>query len=670
MDPTNPTVTDLTDEIDVDLEAEGDADSDSEADNGLDQKEREGTDSVQVQLNPDKVPASKNSETKLFSGLFCLACHVSCPTKEKLEAHCRCKSHHSKSGTLLAAVDHDPTLCPPDKVLQLRQTLVDFPISVKSPSKKRTLSGGILVPEKEKAPVDEVDAIDAMLKGYQPPHRVSPKKTKGPQAHENVLTLEKLIQCAQDVNARGEGPWYCSICEKHLAHSFQWDVHFNPETGPHWPSLKKYRSKLVNPEVPRHDGPLSRPTSSPGTGALALKVVHRSHKPSRPRESEGLPAERTSVLLRGGPVAPGRESEGLPVERTSVLLRGAPVAPGPWPSALPATAARTNALMEAATLTHPDFKLMENAKAMITTLAILYPGLPIGRSDTRVLDPSGHLLANSIERITFSDHGPYIETSKIEDVEKLAGGEESKNGFFTLYYPRNHPDTRIYKQLREVDFPFPPHGVFAVHVRKSGAYADYKVGKFYIPLFQTLLQSPTDTIYHGPALLPAAICLFNDAKPSGPPILPLPAHLTANQGAGRARSNKLRNERSAALPSWSSSSSSAPSNSSGSSSSSSDRSSSSSDRSASSTHSTSDRHADRRHGRGHDSRRHERRSHERSQTRDSRKRNLSPPPAGNAKRPQITTKCPGCKHEFSVPTHCFVFCPNCSGGFSVVEKKY
>ena len=613
-----------------------------------------------------KSQASNNEKHSDVVGTwFCVACQVFCKTAEKKKAHCGCQTHHKNSGALISGADADPSMISAECLLQLRDTLVEFPVVAKPQPKRRSLSGSIqLPPEAPKTIFTEVDALNEMLGQLPAVVSSSPKKTKGPRSDENLLSVEKLLEISRNPNARGSPPWYCGPCDKHIAHLHQWDQHFQRDpAAKHWSVLAQCLKRITQPATPR------LPTTTP---SQKYSQQSRAKMTNPINQTEPNPLSTTRTQERS---VPKETPNGLEKNEKKSTSTSSAAAMQPWPTPFTSLETQTQSLLEAAADLHPGFPLLENARAMCRIITTLFPGLPIGRSNTKVLCPGGHLLATSIERITLGDHGPYAELKSIEDLSKMAGGSTSKKGFFRLWFPRNHPDAKVYEQLLPVDFPFPPAGPLSSQVRRDGPYADYKAGFYYISLFSGMFQTPMDTIFLGPALLPAATAMFQFSKPdTRPPVLPIPAHRTSNQALNQHQA-KLRISRSN-LPTlatsnanWSSENSSSSSNSSGSRSDRWSSSSARSDRRPRDRDRSRNPSSDSSSNRNHRDNRSSSRGPDRAEPSHSRKRGAPSSDSYDPKRTsgQIAAKCPGCHYEFDIPAYCFTFCPKCNSGFRVAE---
>lgn len=105
-----------------------------------------------------------------------------------------------------------------------------------------------------------------------------------------------------------------------------------------------------------------------------------------------------------------------------------------------------------------------------------------GDSETRFVTRGGIVLAIGWRRISYSDHGPYVEFLKENLVAELAPhfpGICPPDAYYEWLEPVADRRVKVYAQRRGVwHLPNPPAGGFRGNRREG--YADYRPGRFYV----------------------------------------------------------------------------------------------------------------------------------------------------------------------------------------------
>tara|TARA_R110002020_G_scaffold169022_2_gene357991 strand:- start:111 stop:572 length:462 start_codon:yes stop_codon:yes gene_type:complete len=88
-------------------------------------------------------------------------------------------------------------------------------------------------------------------------------------------------------------------------------------------------------------------------------------------------------------------------------------------------------------------------------------------------------IATNYERVVYGDHGPYVEFTK-DQLEPITIVKE-KTSPMSYYDEGVVGNLKVYIQKRDVsNLPNPPRGRWSKANKRSGGYADYRPGYYYI----------------------------------------------------------------------------------------------------------------------------------------------------------------------------------------------
>jgi hypothetical protein len=97
-------------------------------------------------------------------------------------------------------------------------------------------------------------------------------------------------------------------------------------------------------------------------------------------------------------------------------------------------------------------------------------------------------IAQGYIRITYGDHGPYIEflPSQIEWSNLIC--ERKDLGYYNKWYTKTGR-VLVYEQLRTVaNLPNPPAGRYSFRGNRKEGYADYRVGRVYVSPYDVVIN--------------------------------------------------------------------------------------------------------------------------------------------------------------------------------------
>lgn len=114
----------------------------------------------------------------------------------------------------------------------------------------------------------------------------------------------------------------------------------------------------------------------------------------------------------------------------------------------------------------------------------------VGNSYTRFYSKEKTLIAIGYLRIVYGDHGPYLEFLHEHIEWSQWYCKRKKIGYYNKWFAVDQSGLMLYEQIKDVKLlRNPPPGLFSFNGNRSEGYADYRIGRYYLGIYDIIYSN-------------------------------------------------------------------------------------------------------------------------------------------------------------------------------------